>query len=53
MLFILPKLPTITIYCVLPRLPKPTSIADFGVKDTLFKRRFFNINRLHQLGKLI
>jgi hypothetical protein len=36
---------TITICCVLPRLPKYTPVAGFGVKNGFFQKAVFDVNK--------
>lgn len=47
------KFLTITICCVLPRLPKSTPVVGFGVKNAFFQKVVFDVNKPHLAPKLI
>jgi hypothetical protein len=42
----------ITIYCMLPRLPKYTPVVGFGVKNGFFQKAVFDVNKPHSALKL-
>ncbi len=43
----------ITIYCVLPRLPKYTPVVGFGVKNNFLQKMVFDIGKPHLASKLM
>jgi hypothetical protein len=43
----------ITIYCMLPRLPKFTRVVGFGVKNGFFQKAVFDVNKPHSAPKLV
>jgi len=43
----------ITIYCVLPRLPKYTPVVGFGVKNDFLQKVVFDISKPHLASKLM
>jgi hypothetical protein len=43
----------ITIYCVLPRLPKYTPVVGFGVKNGFFQKAVFDVNKPNLAPKLV
>jgi len=47
------KFLTITIYCVLPRLPKYTPVVGFGVKNDFLQKVIFDINKPDLAPKLV
>ena len=47
------KFLTITICCVLPRLPKSTPIVGFGVKNGFLQKVVFDINKPYLAPKLM
>jgi hypothetical protein len=46
------KIFTITICCMLPKLPKFTRVIGFGAKNSSFKKAIFDVNKPHSALKL-